>query len=114
MTLRNAVKPAQPSQRYDTPLFRPGRCVATLGLDNLICQGTINPHELLQRHICGDPGELANTKLVMLARDLEEARGQRLSAFLVNSEYVWVVTSADWSVTKLMLPSEWRAEARTA
>lgn len=112
--MTNAVNPSQPSQRYDTPLFRLGRCVATLGLDDLICQGTINPHELLQRHVCGDPGELANTKLGMLARDLEEARGQRLSAFLANNEYVWVVTSADWSQTKLMLAAEWSAEALAA
>lgn len=109
--MRTTIDQPQPSKRFDTPLFRLGLCVATLGLDDLICQGSVNPHELLRRHLCGDPGELANTKLVMLARDVEEARGQRLSAFLANGEYVWVVTSSDWSKTTLMLASEWSSKA---
>ncbi|WP_404299015.1 type I restriction endonuclease subunit M [Alicycliphilus denitrificans] len=91
---------------YDTPLFRLGRCVATLGVDNLICRGDVNPQELLHRHQCGDWGEMPPEDLAVNRRALQD-RSRLMSVYKVGGKTIWVITDADWAVTTLLLPSEY-------
>lgn len=91
---------------YDTPLFTLGCCVATQGVDNLICTGDVNPHELLRRHQCGDWGELPPEDLALNKRALKD-RARLMSVYKVEEKTVWVITDADWATTTLLLPSEY-------
>lgn len=91
---------------YDTPLFSLGRCVNTLGVDNLICTGDLNPHELLRRHQCGDWGELPPEDLALNKQALKD-RSRLMSVYMVGDTKIWVITDADWATTTLLLPSEY-------
>ena len=96
----------QAATTYDTPLFTLGQCVATLGVDNMICTGDLNPHALLRRHQCGDWGEMDLVDRIRNDRALGD-RSRLMSVYKVGLETIWVITDADWATTTLLLPSEY-------
>lgn len=90
-----------------TPLFPPGRVVATPGAVDALAVAGVSVWAIVSRHITGDYGDL----------DAEDRRanqaavrdGDRIvsSYNLPTGEVVWVVTEADRSSTCCLLPSEY-------
>mgnify|MGYP001605219110 CR=1 FL=1 len=118
------------------PRFPLGQLVATPGALHLLALVGISPHTLLQRHVCGDWGELDDTdrsenELALihgsrlfssysLRRPLAAAVGADIGtgtdanpdphagiASPVDGDKLWIITEADRSVTTLLLPSEY-------
>lgn len=89
-----------------TPLFRLGRCVATIGVDDLICRGEVNPHELLRRHQSGDWGDIHELDRALNQHSLVD-RARLMSAYKVGDHTIWVITDAGWQTTTLLLPYEY-------
>lgn len=94
----------QAATTYDTPIFRLGRCVTTLEVDNLISRGDLNPHELLRRHQCGDWGDRFQVGRKRNGWTMD-SRGRLMSVFNVGLETIWVITDADWATTTIQFPS---------
>lgn len=88
------------------PLFQLGRCVATVGADDLLRRLSLNPYDLLSRHVCGDWGDLDESDKSLNQRALLD-RSRLMSSYLVGDKKVWVITDADWAVTTILLPSEY-------
>jgi hypothetical protein len=89
-----------------TSLFPLGRLVATPGAIALMEAARIDPVQLLQRHQCGDWGDLD-------AEDQREneyavSRALRIfSAYGRPPDRLWVITEADRSVTTILRPDEY-------
>jgi len=88
------------------PLFQLGRCVATVGADDLLRRLSLNPYDLLSRHVCGDWGDLDESDKSLNQRALLD-RSRLMSSYLIGDRKVWVITDADWAVTTILLPSEY-------
>lgn len=87
--------------------FPLGRVVATPGALRALERNSIDPAELLTRHLALDPGVLDSHDQLANLRALQE--GSRiLSAFpLTDGTRIWIITEADRSVTTLLLPEEY-------
>lgn len=86
-----------------TPRFRPGRLVATPGVQDF-------PHHFLRRclarHLIGDWGTVCAED----AQANEEALtiGERiLSAYALDGERLWIITEHNRAYTTLLLPEEY-------
>lgn len=91
---------------HTTPLFRLGRCVATIGVDDLICRGEVDPHELLRRHQSGNWGDIHALDRALNQHSLVD-RARLMSAYKVGDHTIWVITDAGWQTTTLLLPFEY-------
>ena len=86
-------------------LFKHGQLLATVGALDLEEKG-VNLAAYLQRHFCGDWGEL-------VAEDKREnefslKNGLRLlSAYKTDQGEIWIITEADRRSTTVLLPSEY-------
>ncbi|TGP44886.1 hypothetical protein EN871_09910 [bacterium M00.F.Ca.ET.228.01.1.1] len=90
------------------PLFLLGRTTATRGSLDLLQRAEVHPRQLLDRHRCGDWGELSAEDRAANERAI--ADGARvISAYVVgpNDERVWVISEADRSSTTILLPFEY-------
>ncbi len=86
-------------------LFPSGQIVATPGALELAEQG-IDLLAYLQRHLCGDWGELCDEDKA--ENDFSLKNGFRLmSAYPTPSGKLWIITEADRSVTTFLLPEEY-------
>lgn len=88
------------------PLFSLGQLVATPGALALLADTGESPALLLDRHVCGDWGEVPPED----ARENELAlRGsfRLVSSYPVGGSRLWVITEADRSSTCLLLPEEY-------
>lgn len=92
--------------RSKTISFPLGQIVATPGALEVLDQAAVNAVELLQRHQCGDWGNVP-------PEDAEEndhsvVNGNRiLSSYPVGEDRIWIITEADRSSTTLLLPDEY-------
>jgi hypothetical protein len=89
-----------------TRLFDAGRIVATPGALNLLTVTGTNPHDLIERHVSGDWGDvpLEDAK----ENEFSVKNGFRmLSSYQVGSERLWLLTTADRSSSCLLLPEEY-------
>ncbi len=114
---RDTVVPAR--------LFQLGQLVATPGALRLLARFGVAPLTLIQRHVCGDWGDLDDTD--RYRNDVALIHGARLfSCYIVSrptgagigtgadtgtgaspdgaGEKIWLITEADRSVTTLLLP----------
>ncbi|CAJ3545198.1 Type I restriction-modification system methyltransferase subunit [Burkholderia pseudomallei] len=89
------------------PLFPPGRIIMTVGVDELIKTGQLNPYPYLFRHLRGDWGDLCN-------EDRRRNDAAMNSDARLFSEYkvspsltLWIITESDRSVTTVLLPKEY-------
>jgi len=89
------------------PLFPYGQTVATPGALAALSLAGVAPEALLDRHVCGDWGDLCEDDRRMNAKALS-AGVRLLSAFsLPDGTRLWIVTEADRLATTLLLPEEY-------
>lgn len=90
-----------------TPRFTPGMIVAMQGVQALIERNAINPICYLQRHLCGDWGDVDPEDWEANQSALEH--GERLvSVYIISDELtLWIITEWDRSATTLLLPDEY-------
>jgi hypothetical protein len=86
--------------------FQLGQVVATPGALSELEKASVNPLELITRHVQLDPGDLdvddqaSNVNAVI--------RGSRVfSAYVYGEIKFWVITEADRSSTCILLPDEY-------
>jgi len=89
------------------PRFRIGLPVITPAAQSMLEQARISPTILLERHLCGDWGELdiadiASNELALLIHR------RLLSSYVIpGGGKVWIITEADRSVTTILLPEDY-------
>jgi len=86
------------------PKFELGRTLATPGALTLIEEAGLNGADLIDRHVAGDWGSVADPE------ENEEAlrEGERLlSMYEVGAGTIWILTERDRSVTTLLTPSDY-------
>ncbi len=90
-----------------TPLFPPGRIVATPGALALLEEAKKLPSEFLARHLRGDWGDQCQEDKT--ENELSLKHGFRLLSTypITDSDTLWIITEADRSVTTLLRPSEY-------
>jgi hypothetical protein len=95
-----------------TPLFHPGRVLATPGALEVLAQAGQNPSEFLSRHLGGDWGVVSANDSV--ANDESVRDGSRLlSAYMLTTNVkIWVITEAadehgSREATTVLLPDEY-------
>ncbi|QPI43594.1 plasmid related protein [Pectobacterium aroidearum] len=88
--------------------FSPGAIIMTSGIANLVEQGHLNPAAYLNRHLCGDWGELGENDRRQNDHALASGEDRLFSSYQVNPNLkIWIITEWDRSVTTLLLPSEY-------
>ena len=87
-------------------LFPLGRVVMTRGALNALVVAGQDPAELLDRHRCGDWGDVPPEDAAENRRSLRH--GWRImSSYPVGDGRVWIITEADRSSTCFLLPDEY-------
>jgi len=83
-----------------------GRVVATPGALKLLQEDGEDPHLLLDRHRCGDWGDLDDYD--HKENELALKHGWRIvSSYSVGEKCIWIITEADRSYTTILLPEEY-------
>jgi hypothetical protein len=97
-----------PAAERSRPLLRLGRTVATPGALAALEEAHESGGWYLQRHQCGDWGELSPDD--WSANDAALSEGSRiLSAYSLGTGVkLWIITEWDRSVSTLILPEEYR------
>lgn len=92
--------------RIPSPRFSLGRIVATPGALQVMRESQIEPSMLLDRHICGDWGDVPAEDA--RENDLSVREGFRiLSSYGVGDARLWVITEADRSATTILRPEDY-------
>lgn len=90
----------------DWPLFTLGKIVATRGVLMHLEHEGILADTYLNRHGCGDWGDLTPNDAAM--NRLAVIHGARIfSSYEIAGKRVWIITEADHSSTTLLFPSEY-------
>jgi hypothetical protein len=87
--------------------FSLGQVVATPGALSLLAEHGIRPDSLLQRHACGDWGELDAEDWKANDAALAHGDGRLFSSYQIEHHKIWVITESDWSTTCLILPQDY-------
>ena len=88
--------------------FSPGQLVMTIGVDDLVRQGRLNPAPFLRRHLHGDWGDLSDDDRQLNDAALKSGEDRLFSSYQVTHDLkLWIITEWDRSVTTLLLPSEY-------
>ncbi len=88
--------------------FSPGQVVMTIGIDDLVQQGRLNPIPYLRRHLGGDWGDLDDSDRRQNDAALKSGEDRLFSSYQVAPDLkLWIITEWDRSVTTLLLPSEY-------
>ncbi len=88
--------------------FSPGQVVMTIGVDELVRQGRLNPAPYLRRHLHGDWGDLCDDDRQLNDAALKSGEDRLFSSYQVTPGLkLWIITEWDRSVTTLLLPSEY-------
>ena len=88
--------------------FSPGQLVMTIGVDDLVRQGRLNPAPFLRRHLHGDWGDLSDGDRQLNDAALKSGEDRLFSSYQVTPNLkLWIITESDRSVTTLLLPSEY-------
>jgi hypothetical protein len=88
-------------------LFPSGRIVATRGAIEAMSRARIFPHQLVDRHVTGDWGEVSPDDA--RENELSVREGFRiLSVYTLDTAVqLWTITEADRRCTTLLLPEEY-------
>ncbi len=88
-------------------LLRLGQVVATPGALMALEKAGDSPQQFLERHVCGDWGELDEEDRQENALSLEHSF-RLLSAYQTTAgEKLWVITEANRTLTTILLPNEY-------
>lgn len=88
------------------PLFDLGKTLSTPGAMVVLNGLGVSPSSLLDRHHCGDWGEMDNED--KQTNDQALTHGDRIfSAYQFDTVKFWVITEADRSATTILLPEEY-------
>ena len=88
------------------PCFNLGQVVATPGAIEALAEVNCLPMTLLNRHQCGDWGDLCDEDKA--ANNEALGNWDRLfSAYVIKNVKFWVITEADRSATTILLPEEY-------
>lgn len=100
--------------------FDLGQVVMTPGVEHIATRGFLNIHELLERHVSGDWGDISSEdwKLNQVSLNPEPDQdgqlhyGRLFSSYDVDDTFsgearVWIITEWDRSYTTILLPSEY-------
>ncbi|CAM5219664.1 MULTISPECIES: hypothetical protein [Alcaligenaceae] len=91
-----------------SPRFSPGQVVMTIGVDELVQQGRLNPAAFLRRHLGGDWGDLDDSDRHQNDAALKSGEDRLFSSYQVAPGLkLWIITEWDRSVTTLLLPDEY-------
>lgn len=90
-----------------SPLFSPGKIVATPGAIEAMNKHNCLPETLLQKHLFGDWGSVDAEDAA--SNDAAVKCGDRiLSSYRISETVrIWLITEWDRSVTTILLPSEY-------
>ena len=91
-------------------LFALGRIVATPGARTALSRVQQSPQVFLARHAQGDWGDMAPDDLAANAQALQDGRRLFSAYTLTSGIRLWVMTSANRAVTKVLLPLEYEQE----
>ncbi|MBX6317235.1 hypothetical protein [Pigmentiphaga sp.] len=99
---------ASPIAQTSNRRFSPGQTVMTLGVDELVRQGRLNPVPYLRRHLAADWGDLDDSDRRQNDAALKSGEDRLFSSYQVTPDLkLWIITEWDRSVTTLLLPSEY-------
>lgn len=89
-------------------IFDPGQVTGTQRAVSALEWACVSPSEIIQRHICGDWGDVDPDDRVTNNEALTLG-GRLLSVYNlpVIGETIWVITEADRSSTRMLLPEEY-------
>ena len=88
--------------------FSPGQLVMTIGVDDLVRQGRLDPAPFRRRHLHGDWGDLSDGDRQLNDAALKSGEDRLFSSYQVTPNLkLWIITEWDRSVTTLLLPSEY-------
>jgi hypothetical protein len=88
--------------------FPSGQVLMTVGIDELVRRGRINPTPYLLRHLAGDWGDLSDHDRQLNDAALKSGADRLFSSYQVTPDLkLWIITEWDHSVTTLLLPSEY-------
>jgi len=97
-----SVEATEMNQRF--PL---GQLVATPGALEAMCRAGQSPVAFLERHRCGDWGEVCPGDAKLNDEALREG-GRVLSSYrTIKGEPLWIITEYDRSLTTILLPEEY-------
>lgn len=89
------------------PLFRLGTVLLTPGAILALVEAQQSALDLLERHACGDWGEMPLEDRQANERALQKG-GRLFSGYtLTTGRRLWIITEFDRSVTTLLLPMEY-------
>lgn len=87
--------------------FPLGQLVATPGALQAMGRAGQSPVVFLERHRCGDWGEVCPADARLNDEALQEG-GRLLSSYrTIKGEVLWIITEFDRSVTTILLPDEY-------
>jgi hypothetical protein len=89
------------------PLFNLGLLCSTIGVMEALDLAKVDMADLLERHLCGDWGDLSPEDKLANDRALEENDRILSAYFLPTGKKIWIITEYDRSMTTLLLPSEY-------
>ncbi|MBN9421850.1 MAG: hypothetical protein BGO63_10395 [Candidatus Accumulibacter sp. 66-26] len=88
--------------------FPSGQILMTVGIDELVRRGRINPTPYLLRHLAGDWGDLSDHDRQLNDAALKSGADRLFSSYQITPDLkLWIITEWDRSVTTLLLPSEY-------
>jgi len=88
--------------------FPSGQVLMTVGIDELVRRGRINPTPYLLRHLAGDWGDLSDHDRQLNDAALKSGADRLFSSYQITPDLkLWIITEWDRSVTTLLLPSEY-------
>ena len=76
--------------------FSPGQLVMTIGVDDLVRQGRLNPAPFLRRHLHGDWGDLSDDDRQLNDAALKSGEDRLFSSYQVTPNLkLWIITELD-------------------
>ena len=89
------------------PLFKLGQVCATPDALALAERHSINLIRLIERHHCGDCGDMCAEDIAINNYAIETGDGRIFSSYKVKGGKVWIITEHDRSSTCIMLPENY-------
>jgi hypothetical protein len=87
--------------------FSLGQVVATPGALSLLAEHGVSADAFLQRHACGDWGEVDVEDWKANDAALAHDDGRLFSTYSVNHQKLWVITESDRACTTILRPQDY-------